>query len=1015
MHTRAFCLPTLLVFLPLSSLAQETDENAIKNRAGNAQVAEVMRSFQGRGVQSDGSSPTPPKEALQSFRMKPGYAIDLVASEPEISQPLFLSWDSRGRMWVVQYRQYQYPAGLKVVRYDHHLRAVFDKVPQAPPNHVPGKDRITVYSDTDGDGLYDSHKDVITGLNIASSVAVGRGGIWVLNPPYLLFYPDADRDDIPDGDPEVHLSGFGIQDTHSVANSLMWGPDGWLYGANGSTTGGTVSSQVTPGITFQGQCIWRYHPGTKEFEIYAEGGGNTFSLDIDSKGHVFCGTNGGNTRGWYLPQGSYSRKNWGKHGPLTNPYAFGFFEAMQFKGDGRRFPQAFLIYEGGLFPEQEFSGAIVAPNAMQNLVWHSSRIPQGSTYRTEDLDNLVECSDRWFRPVYSGVGPDGGIYIADWYDTRLSHVSPTDDWHKESGRVYRLRPDDTSPSFALGDLHEKTDSELLPLLSHENKWVRRRCSLELGWRDANEATTQKLQVLVSKQASLEALWALAQQGELNSELAATWLTHDNADVRRWTVRLLGDRHEAHPGLDKLAFREQDLQVRSQLAASARRISAEAGLAVVKSLLLSADDSQDIQLPLMLWWAVESHATSWPEMLDFVSNAEIWATPVFQSTITSRLMRRYAATGSKEDLEKCSVLVDLAQDSDSKQGLIEGLNQAFQGRRLPILPENLEIALQQYIASRGDSGLALAVTQGDEAAAKKALEKLSSTQSDLGLRIELAKALGQAAYPPAQNVLLNLATARGTNSPALQRVAIQSLTSFEDARIAETLALRFDNSISKEHGLRDTACRTLASRKSWALTLMNQVNGWRIQASDVPPDVVQRLRAFTDKQLAAAVNKAFGSPKPISSQETAAEIGRLKKLLAGGAGDAKVGATIFQKRCASCHRLFGEGESIAPALDPYDRKNLNFWLPAILAPSLEIREGYQSYLALTEDDRIVTGMIAAQDVSNVTLRTAENQLITLPREEIVELKAIATSLMPADLLKELSEEQLQALFAYLMQD
>ncbi|MEM7314491.1 MAG: dehydrogenase, partial [Planctomycetota bacterium] len=193
MHHRAFVRLTLLLFLPLPSLAQETDENAIKNRAGNAQVAEVMRSFQGRGVQSDGSSPTPPKEALKRFRMKQGYAIDLVASEPDISQPLFLSWDSRGRMWVVQYRQYQYPAGLKVVRYDHHLRAVFDKVPQAPPNHVPGKDRITFYSDTDGDGLYDSHKDVITGLNIASSVAVGRGGIWVLNPPYLLFYPDADR------------------------------------------------------------------------------------------------------------------------------------------------------------------------------------------------------------------------------------------------------------------------------------------------------------------------------------------------------------------------------------------------------------------------------------------------------------------------------------------------------------------------------------------------------------------------------------------------------------------------------------------------------------------------------------------------------------------------------------------------------------------------------------------------------------------------------------------------------
>ncbi|MEM7561369.1 MAG: dehydrogenase, partial [Planctomycetota bacterium] len=506
-----------------------------------------------------------------------------------------------------------------------------------------------------------------------------------------------------------------------------------------------------------------------------EGGGNTFSLDIDSKGRVFCGTNGGNTRGWYLPQGSYSRKNWGKHGPLTNPYAFGFFEAMQFKGDGRRFPQAFQIYEGGLFPKQDFDGAIIAPNAMQNLVWHSDRIPQGSTYRTEDRENLLECSDRWFRPVYSGVGPDGGIYIADWYDTRLSHVSPTDDWHKESGRVYRLRPEDSAPRYEFGDLHKKSDEELLSLLSRPNKWIRQRCSLELGWRQSNDATTEKLQKLVSEGSSLEALWALSQQGGLTSELAAEWLEHEDADIRRWVVRLLGDRHESHAGLAKLAGRESNHQVRSQLAASVRRIAPDAGLRIVSNLLQSADDSEDIQLPLMLWWAVESHAEAWPAMQDFASNLEIWKSPVFQSTIASRLMRRYAATGSKADLEKCSKLVELAPDTSSKQALIEGLNQAFQGRRLPKMPENLDATLKQYIASRGDSGLALAVAQGDPDAMKPALEKLNSTSSDLGLRIEMAKALGQAAHAPAQSVLLNLATARGTNSPALQRVAIQALT------------------------------------------------------------------------------------------------------------------------------------------------------------------------------------------------------------------------------------------------
>ncbi|MEM7478136.1 MAG: PVC-type heme-binding CxxCH protein, partial [Planctomycetota bacterium] len=1004
----------LTAVLGTNAVGQETDEEKIKSRAGNPQVAEVMRSFQGRGVQSDGSQPTAPEEALKSFQLKEGYSIDLVASEPEISQPLFLSWDSRGRMWVVQYRQYQYQAGLKVLRYDHHLRAVFDKVPPPPPNHFPGKDRITVYSDTDGDGLYDSHKDVITGLNIVSSLAVGRGGIWVLNPPYLLFYPDADRDDVPDGEPEVHLSGFGIQDTHSVANSLMWGPDGWLYGANGSTTGGTVSSQKTTGITFQGQCIWRYHPQSKEFEIWAEGGGNTFSLDIDSKGRVFCGTNGGKTRGWYLPQGSYSRKNWGKHGPLTNPYAFGFFEAMKFEGDGRRFPQAFLIYEGGLFPKESFDGAIVAPNAMQNLVWHSKRIPQGSTYRTEDLPNLLECSDRWFRPVYAGVGPDGGIYVADWYDTRLSHVSPTDDWHKESGRVYRIRPSARQPKYSFGDLHESSPSKLVSLLNHENKWVRRRATLELGWANPPESTLQDLMDLVQEKNSLEALWAINMLGELNSELAGRWLSHGDSHIRRWCVRLLGDRHEAHPRLVELARTETDVQVRSQLAATARRIAPQVGLSVVRNLLRHGEDDKDLHQPLMCWWAIEQHAGAWSEIEKVLRDQGIWNEEIFKSTVAGRLMRRYAATASKKDLERCIALLALAPDLDSRARLIKGFNQAFQGRTLPPLPKTLADSLKEYQEGLGESGLALAIRQGDTSIFSPAVKKLRDTKTDAGLRIELAKALGDVAAGEAESALLELAIGQGASEPALQRVALQALASFENDRIAETLALRFDNSISAEHGLRDTACRTLASRGNWAKILLKQINGWRIRPTDIPADVVQRLRAFQDDEIAAATSNAFGAPEPISSPEKVEEIRRLKTLLSQDhASDLQHGEELFRKRCANCHRLFGEGQSIAPELDAYDRKNLDFWLPAVIAPSLEIREGYQSYAALTEDGRIVTGMIAAQNVQSVTLRNAENNLIVLQRDELVELKAIRTSLMPQDLLKDMNDQDIRDLFVYLM--
>jgi hypothetical protein len=172
--------------------------------------------------------PLPPAESARAFSVPDDLDIELVLSEPLIAQPLHLTFDERGRLWVVQYRQYPAPAGLKQVSHDKFWRSVYDQVPPPPPNHFPGMDRVSIHEDTDGDGQFDAHKVFVDGLNIATSVALGRGGVWVLNPPYLLFYPDRNHDDVPDGDPEVHLSGFGLEDTHSVANSLRWGPDGWL-------------------------------------------------------------------------------------------------------------------------------------------------------------------------------------------------------------------------------------------------------------------------------------------------------------------------------------------------------------------------------------------------------------------------------------------------------------------------------------------------------------------------------------------------------------------------------------------------------------------------------------------------------------------------------------------------------------------------------------------------------------------------------------------------------------------
>ena len=174
----------LLFIGTLASAALAADPAAKTEAvAGNEQVKKIMETYTGRGTLADDTPPTPPEEAVKRFKVRSDVAIDLMAAEPVIEQPLYASWDSKGRMWVMQYRQYQFPAGLKIVSYDQHLRAKFDKVPLPPPRGEKGADKVTVLEDTDGDGSFDKHTDVITGLNIASAVITGRGRIWVLNPP----------------------------------------------------------------------------------------------------------------------------------------------------------------------------------------------------------------------------------------------------------------------------------------------------------------------------------------------------------------------------------------------------------------------------------------------------------------------------------------------------------------------------------------------------------------------------------------------------------------------------------------------------------------------------------------------------------------------------------------------------------------------------------------------------------------------------------------------------------------
>jgi putative heme-binding domain-containing protein len=985
--------------------------------AGNDDVRKLMETYGGRGTLRDDTPPSSPQDALKKFKMRDGFAIDLIAAEPDVAQPLYMSFDSRGRLWVTQYIQYQFPAGLKIMSYDQHLRAVFDKVPEPPPRGVKGADKITVFEDTDGDGVFDKHKDVITGLNIATAAIKGAGGIWVMNTPYLLFYPDANDDDIPDGDPEVCLSGFGLQDTHSVANSIQFGPDGWLYGANGSTTKGNVSSKVTKNVKFEGQHIWRYHPKSRVFELYAEGGGNTFSTEIDAQGRFFSGTNG-SARGMHYDQGMSGVKGFGKHGPPTNPYGFGYFDHMETKSDGKRFSQAFCIYDGGLMADK-LGRRFVAANSLQNMCYVSRRIADTSTFRAEDEAPLLTSSDRWFRPVDIKVGPDGGIYLADWYDTRLSHVRPIDDWSKVDGRIYRVRPADAKVGLKPFDLHKADVGELVKNLGSADKWFRRQAALELYWR-GEKSSLAGLEKLVRDAANphaLDALFALHLLGGLSDHLAVDLLKQADPYIRRWIIRCAGDKGEVSTllasSLKELARTEEHPEVRTQLLCSAKRLPAEAALPIVRVMMEREADIADKRIPLLLWWALEAKAeTDRDALLALFADEPIWKLQLGRKFGAFDLAKRWAMAGGKENFEACTKLLSLAKRDEDRTLVMEGIAAAFEGGKLPPLPLALADAMNAYLKSQLDTDLALAVKTGNAEAVKRALAIVKDDKASSEKRASLVQALADASNKDAVPVIMGILS-KSTNT-GLKKAVLSSATKFEDHQLAKAVLDGYEGRYAGDPSLRDAAHRMLASRKEWARMFLSEVDKWHIKAADIAPDIVRQLALYKDAEIDALIAKHWKTAeKKLSNAQKITEAQRIKGVLAGGAGDAEKGHALFMQRCAICHTLFNEGGKIGPDLTGYERSNPDFWLTATIDPSIEIREGFGAYVVKLKDGQFLMGILDKQDASGISLKDLAGQRHSARTDNIESLEASPISLMPEGMLAGVSDGDLRDLFAWLM--
>ncbi|MEJ0103938.1 MAG: c-type cytochrome [Bacteroidota bacterium] len=1019
MASKGISFTALLFFLLLLTCCRSSKKKnaTVEDVAANEEVARYMKAFERQGEQPDGSLPVAPGKALAMFRHPDDLKIDLVLAEPGINQPVFINFDHRGRLWVVQYNQYPYPAGLKVTSIDNHDRVTFDKVPEPPPGGVKGADKISFFEDTDGDGTFDKSTDAITGLNIATSVTLGRGKIWVLSPPYLLAYPDADGDGIPDGSPEVVLKGFGIEDTHAVANSLRWGPDGWLYGAQGSTVTSNINSAVSKNISFSGQAIWRYDPDSRIFEVFAEGGGNTFYIEMDDKGRVFSGDNG-IIRGLYFKQGGYYFKNWGKHGALTNPYALGWLPGMGFKGDSLRFTHGWLKYQGDNLPER-YQDAMIAMNPLHGYLQLTRFEPNGSNFNNVDEERIIETADRWFRPVDIKTGPDGAVYIADWYDSRLSHVDPTDNWDKSSGRIYRLYSKNGiayRPGF---DLSKYSGDELIKLLSEKNRWFREEALRQFADRKDKSLVPALTKILTADtgQLALEALWAIHLSGGFDDSIARTALLHSDPFVRMWCIRLLGDNRNISPGiaslLEKAAAQETNPETRGQLACTAKRLPAPVAIPIIKNLLLNHDDSQDPDMPMLTWWALESKAeTGRKEVLDLFNNAETWKRATVKEVIIKRLMQRYAMGGGEQNLLACARLLSMAPGHEYAKILIAGLQEGLEESGPAEMPAALTRALKPYQKEFNSISPVLALRQGGKTVLEEALAVIAGNQADIGKRLAYIRALGEVRFAESVPALLRIAD-DDRSTTAVIKAALESLQSYDDPQIGLKVLAAYPYKLRAFEDTREAALSLVASRATWANQFLRQVgNGKVIHKTDIPMQIVQRFSMLNDTAISAALGRLWPELALTSAAGKNSKIAYISALLKPGGGDTLRGKVIFSTVCGSCHRLFSAGGSLGPDLTGYDRNNTADLLRNIIDPNAFIREGYVYYHLLTTDGRSLTGKVLDRRGKSVGIQLINGQEITLNSSQVKEMKALPGSIMPERLMDGLNDQQVKDLFSYI---
>ncbi len=949
--------------------------------------------------------PSSPADSLSAVHVRDGYTAELVAAEPLTIDPVAIAWGADGKLWVAEMADY--PNGMD-------------------DQGKPGG-RIRFLEDTDRDGRYDRSTVFLKDIPFPTGVLPWRSGVLVTAAPELFFAEDTDGDGKADRR-EVLFRGFLEGNQQLRVNGLRWGLDGWVYCANGAHHPGygadrRIEAVKTGATVALGSRDFRFRPDTGEIDPLS--GPSQFGRNRDDWGNWF-GEQNSHPLWHYVLEDRYVRRNPHFASPdprkqvvvPANPRVYPAKSPQKrfhsFEQSGR-FTSACsgIIYRDRLLFADGMHTFACEP--FHNVVQHNIVERDGVSFRArrdpaEGAIDFFASRDRWCRPVMVRTGPGGALWVVDMYRYMIEHpqwltpegreeLRPFYRSGDDRGRIYRVYPEGKRPA-AMPDLTQLPTASLVEQLASSSGTLRDLVSQVLVWRGDRAAIEPLKQMAAGHSrplARLHALCVLDLLDALPVELITAAMGDTHPGIRRWAIRLAEPRGSRHPELVAAAARladDPDAQVRLQLACTLGQWNDPAAFRALAQIAMRDGDDRYLGAAVMSSIRKENVSDVLEALVRSVGESD-QRTGV-PNPLVGRLLAMAIAFGNRQATVKgVEAILELpaSQYRAWQFATIAGLLDAMARRKH---------TLATFFNSR-DADQRRSLEQ-----LRSLMERAADVAQDEGAalpdRLAAVRLLGRSRIRRSEEIE-RLVELLSPQSPLeLQQAAVRQLATLPGDGVAHALLRDWP---AHSPGLRREILAVLTTRKSWLLALLDSIEQGHVTPADIDARTRELLEVYRDAGIRERVAKLLASSGNDDRRRVVQEYQTVLKLT----GSAERGAAVFEKQCASCHRLGGKGYEIGPNLQALTDRRPATLLTAILDPSASVEGKYVTYVALTADGLTFSGVLGTETGNSITLIEQDNKRHVILRSQLEAIRSTGKSLMPDGLEKEMTRQDIADVIAY----